>query len=143
LESPLKSDVISEEPVSLQDDEKTTAVVEPARFLAECEGVRDVIAESAVCRVCKKGSLSVTFKSIGIVSKLHTRCSHCKAHSASSVQRTGIISAAERQDAYAANILYVLSMMASGDGGTEAGRCASFLHLPTSASIRRLGKKVM
>ena len=38
---------------------------------------------------------------------------------------------------FAANVLYVLSFIGSGDGGKEAGRLLGFLDLPNAASMEK------
>jgi hypothetical protein len=111
------------------------------RFLGETEGIRQlVIAEAAVCANCKKGKLLVSFESVGIATDIHTKCSHCKQWSSSGYESTEMSSGPKsiaRNTHQSANILFVLAMLLSGDGGTEARHITGLLDMPTSASIDR------
>ena len=108
------------------------------RFLGETEALQELFRESAVCRHCKKGQLQVTFDTVCMATKVQTRCSNCSTQSSTDVQRTTLPSTNwERTSDYAANCLFVLSMMLSGDGGTEATKIMGLLDLPRAQSMAK------
>ena len=108
------------------------------RFIAETEAVRSLFQESAVCRHCKKGELDIDFHSVLLGTTIQTRCTNCDTQCASDVQRTNMPKEAHvRLTDYAINCLFVLAMILSGDGGTEAAKLLGLLDLPRSASIDR------
>jgi hypothetical protein len=106
------------------------------RFIGETSGIRSLFAEAAVCSHCKRGQLEVTFESKCLATTIHTRCMKCRAHSASTTAHTGIPQdSQDRNTNYAANVLFVLAQLLSGNGGTETSRIIGMLDLP-NPSIR-------
>jgi hypothetical protein len=131
--------------VPIADDVKPAAVVAPPcqdaveedgeeryfRFLRETSEIRSLFAEGAICSRCHKGKLGVTFETKCIATTVHTQCSRCHAHSASTTATTGIPQ--DSQDCntnYVANIQFVLAQILSGNGGTETSRIIGMLDLP-------------
>jgi hypothetical protein len=58
------------------------------RFIGETDSLRQLFLESAVCSVCRKGSLEISFESNCIATSVHTRCTNCQTHCASSTAAT-------------------------------------------------------
>ena len=108
------------------------------RYFGETQALRDIFKESSICRQCKKGELVLDFNSVGLATIVSTRCSNCSTHCSTSLQgATTPITSHSRLSDYAVNTLFVLCMMLSGDGGTEAGKLVGLLDLPSSASMDR------
>ena len=134
VQSPLEAEMFSDASSSEGEEDDN----EYCRFITEVQAVKDLFHESAVCRQCKKGGLKVEFKSYLLGTSIVTKCSNCFTQCSSDVQRTTIPSTSHLQlSDYAVNCLFVLAMMLSGDGGTEAAKILGLLDLPRSASIDR------
>jgi hypothetical protein len=114
-------------------DEENNEIESYYRFIGETEAIRDLFLESAVCGACKKGSLEVSFDSSCIATSVHTRCTTCHTHCASTTTQTSIPQPDGRMQntRHAANVLLVLSQLLSGNGGTETSRLIGMLDLPT------------
>jgi hypothetical protein len=141
--SSCKRVTIDSDATSLRKDKQSSsrvtvtkdAVLAPksySRFIGETAGLRSLVAEAAICSHCRKGKLIVEFRSVGIATEVHTKCSVCQQWCSSGSMTS---KNATRNTDHAANCLFVLALMLCGDGRTEAKTLTGLLDLPTSALI--------
>lgn len=91
--------------------------------------------------------LKISFPTVCIASGCLIRCSHCQFDVVSPATKATLNlpdrlqsgrrtpRGVERNTDFAANIIFVLSFVASGDGGTEAGRTLGLMGLPNSTTM--------
>lgn len=118
-------------------DEIQEATEDYYRFIGETAALRQLFTEAAVCRSCRKGTLNVTFDSVCLGTVIETKCTRpvCQSRSRSTLEGTSMVKGKHnRITDYAINVEYVLSMILSGDGGTEAGRTLGLMDLPNGTS---------
>jgi hypothetical protein len=102
----------------------------------------EAFESNARCKECnREGTLSMTVKTVCLASSLVISCTnracgyifHAKpaAQASVAVKRDN----RERSTDYAINVLYVLGLIGSGDGCTEAGRLLGLLGLPNDTTM--------
>ena len=127
-------------------DEEDETTPSPPRALLEVNGLEALICRAAKCGECK-GPVEVEFPTCCIASYCRLVCANSKCEwqdDSGKPARTdfplpddaGSV-LIERTTDYAVNVLYVLSHLASGDGGREAERHLTFLGLPNSTTMER------
>jgi hypothetical protein len=139
-------DIANTRPSSIAEVAHAAVVAEPEpagelpansyfRFIGETESLGHLFNEATVCSQCKRGQLDITFETKCLATSIHTRCRKCRAHSASTTAPTGIPQdgSQDRNINYAANILFVLAQLLSGNGGTETSRIIGMLDLPNQS----------
>ena len=111
----------------------------PMRFLGEKPDTRRVIARSLSCIKCHS-PVEVTFPTVCITSTIKIKCTgKCGQVTKGSPKKAHIPDDATKQVRrvdFAANNLFVLSFIASGDGGTEAQRLLGILDIQGFAFIK-------
>ena len=111
------------------------------RAIVENDGLINLIQENCVCRYCHK-DLEFTLPTCCVTAIPQLECVN-KRCSASVTQASYLTSdlpsaSSQRQQTdFACNILYVLSFIASGDGGCEAQRVLGFLGIANFASMAK------
>lgn len=96
------------------------------------------------CPKCKKGKLVLSFPTVCIASSVRIDCSdkaNCTYAIVSAAARAEHVVADDsasrhRNTDHALNTLFVLSFIASGDGGTEAARLCGLIGLPNSTTMQ-------
>jgi hypothetical protein len=124
-------------------DHQTTNGPAPTRSIIDNRVVSDLVYRNALCRFCKEGDVTLSFMSLGkgIATVPRLACSKpgCSdVNAESELPRTTLSTGQvqrERLEQWAINVEYVLSFMASGDGGTEAGKVLGFLNLPNATTM--------
>jgi hypothetical protein len=103
----------------------------PSRSIIENSSLSQLIQENTVCRKCRLvGHLSLKFPSIGVTTIPRLVCGMCRTTYTASAQETGLeraLNGSAKVTDYAANILYVVGFLTSGDGGTEAQKVLALL----------------
>ena len=113
----------------------------PLRGLFELDKLQNLICENFRCPECDS-QVEVAFKSVCVASTCSVSCSSCSFSSSSGplASTKGLDTKGTmhiRSTDFAANVLYVLSFLGSGDGGKEAARLLGFLDLPNAASMEK------
>lgn len=116
-----------------------------SRVIVEVEPIVSMLRKHLKCPKCRK-PLDISFPTKGIASSCKLVCSNvmrCQYSALTSPALTDIPLAAgagsaliERNSDYAINVTYVLSFIASGDGGTEAERVLGLNGLPYSTTMQ-------
>jgi hypothetical protein len=133
---PVESNTAETEVASvLEEDESEEEEYQSySRFIGEANGLRSLFDEAVVCGLCRKGKLEVEFITKCLATTIHTKCGKCHSHSASTTSGTGIPQdSQDRNTNYATNVLFVLSQLLSGNGGTESARIVGMLDLPNQS----------
>ena len=117
-----------------------------ARVLLEVDSAKSMLESHIRCKKCR-GPVLVTFPTICIASGIRIECTNkimCKFVDLTPPACAGMAEMNLASDElprnnifYAANILFVVGSMASGDGGKEAERTLGFLGLPNSSSMEK------
>ena len=116
----------------------------PMRVIVEVNPITRMLEEHLKCPHCNSG-LAISFPTTCIASNCRLECknkSECtyvvleKAAPAESVPMGDDTDSRKRNTNFAANALYVLSFIASGDGGTEAARLLGLLGLPNATHMQ-------
>jgi hypothetical protein len=116
----------------------TSKVPKPARCILSTDNIQELISEAAVCRFCRRKSLSFTVENVGIASIPSIRCLSCERDCVEALPETTNFtepSSQRRLTDYAANVLFVLGFLSVGDGGREAQRLLGLLDLPNLTSM--------
>lgn len=124
--------------ISAEACEENKLADDHSRFLGETEGLRHSFAESAVCRNCKLGELVPLCKTIGISTDIQTKCCHCSQWCSRGAKETDVPRGdtnAVRSAKHAARVLFVLSLVLSGDSDTEARSLLGPLDMHSAASF--------
>lgn len=124
--------------ISAEACEENKLADDHSRFLGETEGLRHSFAESAVCRNCKLGELVPLCKTIGISTDIQTKCCHCSQWCSRGAKETDVPRGdtnVVRSTKHAANVLFALLLVLSGDGGTEAKSMLGPLDMHSAASF--------
>ena len=112
----------------------------PDRSIVENTPTKDLIEENSVCRSCHS-DLYFTLPTCCVTAIPQLECSNSKCsvgRVVSDTASTSVKSGSQKQMTdYALNILYVISFMASGDGGVEAQRLLGFLGIANLASMAK------
>lgn len=115
---------------------------QPTRVLLETELLSNIMEKHILCPLCKC-SVSVTFPSVCIASGVRIDCGdklctyrEVKKPAAANIPVLGSPLIVRNTD-YQANIAYVISFLASGDGGKEAERLLGFLGLPNCTTMEK------
>ena len=126
-------------PPSLQKKEKKMPL--EVRAIVENEGLINLIEDNCVCRFCHEDlKFSLPTCCVTAIPQLECVNKGCSASVIkASYQTTQLPSASSRkqQTDFACNILYVLSFIASGDGGCEAQRVLGFLGIAHFCSMAK------
>jgi len=118
----------------------------PTRGIFELQQLKSSFEKYACCPNCGSG-LIATFPTCCIATSLRLECSNdkcCFIDPQRPSELADVLLAEgsgspliERNTNYAVNILYVIGFLASGDGGTEAGRLLGLLGLPNSTTMEK------
>jgi hypothetical protein len=114
-----------------------TKVPKPSRCILSTENVQDLISEAAICRFCRRKTLSFTVENIGIAGIPTIQCLHCEREKEAVPATTNFReeSNKRRLTDCAANVLFVLGFLSVGDGGREVQRLLRLLDLPNLTSM--------
>ena len=118
-------------------DDKPSSVPDPTRSIIENESLATLISNNLCCKFCR-GQVKLSFDNernsgLAVIPTLTCSGTDCSRKVASIRQGTNFPPSTGRKrkyTEYAINVEHVLSLMASGDGGTEAAKVVSFLDLP-------------
>ena len=116
------------------------------RFIGETSAMIKMMEEFMVCPLCNdKVSVTMTCIGSGIATFTRLQCTdktcsfvHVDTPLSANVPLTADSGSEKikRNTDFAVNVLYVLGLMASGDGGTEAARLLGLLGLPNSTTMQ-------
>jgi hypothetical protein len=115
----------------------TNKVPKPSRAILSTDNVQELISEAAVCRFCRRKTLSFTVDNVGITSIPSIQCLSCDRDKIATPPTTAFYndSSQRRLLDYAANVLFVLGFLSVGDGGREANHLLGLLDLPNLISM--------
>lgn len=125
---------------------KNEASAATTRFIGETSAMVKMMEEFMVCPLCSdKVSVTITSIGSGIASFTRLECTdkmcsfvHVDSPLSADVPLTANAGSEKikRNTDFAVNVLYVLGLMASGDGGTEAARLLGLLGLPNATTMQ-------
>ena len=127
-------------PVEIPEDDRPPVGPQPTRSILDNRMLSDLVEKNCVCRFCQ-GELKLTFEhTVGIATfpKLICSTEDCTSAEGSSLPGTNFKPGQgknKRVVQFAINLQFVLSFLASGDGGTEAAKLLGFLNLPNSTTM--------
>ena len=121
-------DEVQEEEEDQQEEQvKNGTAPKASRCDIEMQPLNTLIQHNCFCRHCG-GEMNVMFKSIGIATIPHLQCGGCKLNCPSEIETTSLGRGIHpRTSDYDVNCQHVTVCIASGDGGSEAGRILGFL----------------
>jgi hypothetical protein len=116
-----------------------TNVPKPARAILNTDNIQELISDAAVCRFCRRKTLSFTVENVGITSIPAIQCLTCDRDKRVLPPTTALYeeSKQRRLTDYAANVLFVLGFLSVGDGGREDERLLGLLDLPNLTSMEK------
>jgi len=132
--------------ISSDSEDDDVEVEEPrgrsSRVLLEVDPLLDFIQRNCKCAKCG-GGVALEEVTITLATSLKLHCLDQKEcgfidymnKPAGADVDVGCKDNRERMTDYAVNVLYVLGLMSSGDGGKEAATVLGFLGLPTATSM--------
>jgi hypothetical protein len=133
-----------EESISSTSEEDTTLeneVTEPMRVIVETASIQNLVERNMICPECQ-GKVEMIHETVTLATKWRIQCLNTECnfidHSdalAAAVLHTDDVKR-ERSTDYAVNVLYVVGVIANGDGATEASRMLGFLGLPRPATMK-------
>jgi len=133
----LFSDIPQEGEATAAEVVDNSSAPKATRSIIENDSLRDLIVDNCRCAHCG-GCLQLHFKSIGIATTPVLSCSGCKLVCHSSIERTTLPRGKHpRTSDFSVNCQYVAAVVASGDGGSEAGRILGLLDLPNYATMEK------
>ncbi len=133
----LYSEVPGEEDATTAEELDNSTAPKASRSIVENDPLSHLIANNCVCRHCG-GTLQLSFKSIGIATTPMLSCIGCKLMCASDIERTTLPRGKHpRTSDFSVNCQYIAACIASGDGGSEAGRILGLLDLPNYATMEK------
>ena len=118
----------------------------PSRVIVEVNPVTAMLEKHLKCPECD-GFLAVSFPTTCLATSVRLECRNKMNCTYAVVQKPALAKSIPladdagsalivRNTDYAANVLYVLGFVASGDGGTEAARLLGLLGLPNSTTMK-------
>ena len=121
------------------ESDKPSAIPDATRSIIDNCALSDLVEKSAVCRFCH-GELKLSFQeTVGIATLPRITCSSDDCCDVSGGKLPGANFQKGKTKAklteFAINVQFVMSLMACGDGGTEAARILAFLNLPNSTTM--------
>jgi hypothetical protein len=119
-----------------------------SRALVDISPLVHLISENAVCKRCRKKGLILSFPTHGIIAVPKLTCSSCENKDdpwevVADVPKVKLRGVSQNKNNvptnvdYAANVDFVMGMIAAGDGGTEAAKVLGFLDLPCNRSAEQ------
>mgnify|MGYP000417149400 CR=1 FL=1 len=114
---------------------------QPSRVLLECHKLKAQMERNTTCQKCQSNVI-VAFPTTGIASGSRIACASemcdwIDCESPAGATMPAIADHRHRDVDCAANVLCVLSFMACGDGGAEAGKLLGLLGLPNSTTFAK------
>jgi hypothetical protein len=126
----------------LDDDVLALTEKPPAtRVILEVDSLTKAVETNSICKECN-GSLALVVKTTCLASSIVLSCCnsdcgfvyHAEQPAATTIhERTN--DNRERNTDYAANVMYVVSFLSMGDGGSEAARLLELLGLPNDTTM--------
>ena len=116
------------------------AVPSAGRALLSIDNLQDVIGKATVCRKCKSSKLEFSTKTTGIATTPIIYCGNCEQKTLATLNQTSFVEKKTKHVCltdYPINVLYVLTFLSVGDGGSEAQRLLGLCDMPNATSMER------